>query len=80
MCSNLNVESIAGRSRSCRASRARTRKYNLYLRKLCKLATVYAKLTKAKEYEDLVSDNMYWQVTSFPLMRSPNSIDFIIGD
>jgi hypothetical protein len=22
----------------------------------------------------------YWQVTSFPRMRSPNSIDFIIGD
>ena len=29
---------------------------------------------------DLVSDNVYWQVTSNPRMRSPNSINFIMGD
>jgi len=29
---------------------------------------------------DLISDNMYWQVTSFPRMRSPNSINFIMDD
>ena len=26
------------------------------------------------------ADNMYWEVTSFPRMRSPNSINFIMDD
>ncbi len=29
---------------------------------------------------EVFSDKMYWQVTSFPRMRSPNSISFIMGD
>lgn len=36
-------------------------------------------LTRGKDI-DLFSDKVYWQVTSFPRMKSPNSIDFIMGD